>query len=170
MQPGVSFSPLNAQAGPTGQNGASPLQDAIKILSFRMPTVVGALGQPTLPGSGGSPLLGGPGGMATDWLTNLFRGLAPADTGGQPMTGAPTNPVNPGGGNAPPSFTDTQPPGPPPQGPPGPRVIMHGPQPIGPDMPPVAPPPDTPDTQPPDFRNWLTGGGWGGNPGNMFGR
>lgn len=72
MLPGVSFSPTGGvdQQGAGGQRSAapnSPLQDAIKILSFRMPTTVGQ-GAP-------SPLanseLGG--GQVQDWLMKLFQ-------------------------------------------------------------------------------------------------
>jgi hypothetical protein len=89
MDAGISFSP--AQNQPTGQAGggmskpgATPLQDAIKLLSFKLPTNVGA-GAPSP-----SQIMGGPtalgaqlgNGVANDWLMALFRGLNPAASGG----------------------------------------------------------------------------------------
>jgi hypothetical protein len=105
MDAGISFSP--AQNQPTGQvgggmakPGATPLQDAIKLLSFKLPTNVGA--------SAPSPsqIMGGPtpmgaqlgNGVANNWLMALFQGLNPAATGGfQARLGVPA--YNPGDGS-----------------------------------------------------------------------
>ena len=92
-QLGQSFSPLNTDpTQPQGPNTSSPLQDAIKILSFRMPKVVGAASP--------SPLAGqGTGGIA-DWLTKLLQGLLPP-TGGALASGGPTSPFGGPMGGAP---------------------------------------------------------------------
>lgn len=144
--PGVSFSPLNAN-GPQGQaagGNASPLQDAIKILSFRMPTVVGA--------ATGSPLAGNLGdSVADNWLMNLFQGLLPEGNSPMPSTpGAPAAqppfgfpsapPSGPGAPGAPPPIiAGAPPPGPPPPSAPPPVVVF-----TPPDIPPVLGPPETP--------------------------
>jgi hypothetical protein len=86
MLPGVSFSPGKPEGTPSQQQPASPLQDAIKILSFRMPTTVGA--------GGVSPLANDPlgGGHVQDWLLKLFQGFTPA----QPqMAGPSPSPMGP---------------------------------------------------------------------------
>lgn len=158
MLPGVSFSPINdaSQPGHAGPQG-SPLQDAIKILSFRMPTVVGAQM------SAGSPLAGNLGdSVADDWLLKLFRGLLP--TG--PAPGAPAAPPPPSappawtgapaGPSAPPVWTGAPPPGPSPTAPP-PNVVFTPPE--SPKLP--APPPSAPSPPPdrvpgpPEWRDWL---------------
>ena len=98
---GISFSPLdsgdsgNSKTGPT-----NPVQEAIKILSFRMPTVVGA-GAPS-PGA----LMGGPSGngtqigndIAEQWIRRFLMGQggqAGTSSAGQP--GAPQQPSGPSG-------------------------------------------------------------------------
>lgn len=142
--PGVSFSPLNTSS-PQGQAGhQSPLQDAIKILSFRMPTVVGA--------ATGSPLAGSLGdSVADNWLMNLFQGLLPS--GSSPMPSAPGAPAaqppfgfpsappsGPGAPGAPPPIVSgAPPPGAPPSSAPPPVVVF-----TPPDIPPVMPPESTP--------------------------
>jgi hypothetical protein len=118
MAMGRSFSP-----GESGQQSALPVQDAIRLLSFRLPTTVGA-GAPSPPallaggapppmggappsmGGGASPEMGmggpmGGGGMGgggmnpgvLQWLRQIFLGL------GQPGGGLPN--MAPGGGSAP---------------------------------------------------------------------
>lgn len=92
---GMSFSPFNqdasgkAQAGQTA--GAAPVQDAIKILSLRTPTVVGAsapapqslLGGPTV--QGGSVGTAGSADALQALLRRLLMAQAPsAAPGGQP--------------------------------------------------------------------------------------
>lgn len=72
---GLNFGP-NAQGGQLRSSPASPTQDAIRILSFRMPTILGSAA-PAPPS-----LLGGPtaqggqmgGSMAENWLRMLFGG------------------------------------------------------------------------------------------------
>lgn len=178
--PGVSFSPLNnGQVGPVTGNAGSPLQDAIKILSFRLPTVVGA--------SGISPLAGNPGdSVANDWLLRLFQGLMPGGSPAAPMgiqgapaapSSAPSAPSAPspfmGGGNpfnspmgpsAAPSWMGAPPPPGPTSAPPPPVVhpSTEGP-PVepprqltpGPIQPPSSPPPVM--SGPPAWRDWLGG-------------
>lgn len=84
MMPGLSFSPFNQkpnQAAP-GQQSA-PVQDAIKIMSFRMPSVVGA-GAPAPQG-----LLGGPtgqGGSLDSGLLQEFLRRILMGQGGQPQS------------------------------------------------------------------------------------
>ncbi len=159
--PGVSFSPLNTGSTP-GQSGqASPLQDAIKILSFRMPTVVGAQM------SAGSPLAGNLGdSVADNWLMNLFRGVLPAGTAVPGTPGQPAQPppvgypgAPPSGGTAPPPIiTGAPPPGPPPPAPP--PIIGFIPPGIPPVLPPDPPPPSVeppgppPPAPPPDPSPW----------------
>lgn len=109
MPLGVSFAPSSGE--PAKPQQASPLQDAIKILSFRMPTTVGM--------GGVSPLANDPmgGGQVQDWLMKLFQGLTPS----QPQMGslhasplAPTPPSPPsfGGSLAPPTQNVPQAPSP----------------------------------------------------------
>lgn len=75
--PGMTFSP-GSDKGPS----ASPVQDAIRLLSFRMPSVVGQ-GAPSPPGVlAGTPPPPGGGGMPGQGM------------GGPPGTGAgPVNPI-----------------------------------------------------------------------------
>jgi len=83
---GLTFSPLNTQPGQPGR-GSNTVQDAIKLLSFRLPTT----------GPTASPLLGPPtGGMpgTSSWLMQLLQGLIRnpgTQTGqtGQPPLGPP---------------------------------------------------------------------------------
>jgi len=83
---GLTFSPLNTpQPGQGGQGpGASPLQDAIKLLSFQLPSVVGAwagsgvLGPPTA--AGGLGALQGNGSM-NQFLMQLLRGVLQGQPG-----------------------------------------------------------------------------------------
>lgn len=117
---GQTFSPANSQAS-GGPSGSAPtLQDAIRLLSFRLPTNVGASAPaaPALLAGGPQTLAGMPQGTES-WLQTLFGGGAggqlppflqalqerlrtqggmPGAPGGQPgMPGAPG-----GGGQAPP--------------------------------------------------------------------
>lgn len=174
--PGVSFSPLNTSS-PQGTSGqASPLQDAIKILSFRMPKVVGA--------ATGSPLAGKLGdSVADNWLMNLFQGLLPE--GNSPVSSAPGAPGAPGApaaqppfgfpsappsgpgapGAPPPVVSGAPPPGAPPPSAPPPVVVFSLPG-----IPPVLGPPETPVPEPnlpeppvippvefPDINSWGIG-------------
>ena len=164
MLPGISFSPLNAPMGPQDGTAQSPLQDAIKILSFRMPSVVGA--------GAASPLAGGMGGgLVDDWLTKLFKGMVSGPQGGlpaaptdqtpppsltQPSPFAPPPSVAP-----PPSFTgNVPPPGPPPSSAPPPNVEF-----TPPGVPKLGLPaaPAAPEDQPlfggHNWRDWLGGTG-----------
>lgn len=90
---GMTFSPLNAPSqGQPGQGPQSPLQDAIKLLSFKLPTTVGAgapsglLGPPTAAGAMG-PQQGD--GSMDNWLMQLLKGLVPD-------AGTSTPPQDPG--------------------------------------------------------------------------
>src|SRR6185295_1715314 len=92
---GLTFSPINAPQG-QGSAGQSPLQDAIKLLSFKLPTVVGAgtgsgfLGPPTLAGG-----LGPSDGGMNQFLMQLLKGIVP-DAGGPadaPVMGQPPRPA-----------------------------------------------------------------------------
>lgn len=121
---GQTFSPANSQAS-GGPSGSAPtLQDAIRLLSFRLPTNVGA-SAPAAPGllgggSQGAPMGGGMPGATESWLQTLFGGgggqqLPPflaalqeriRAQGGMPgapggMPGGP-GPMPGGGGQAPP--------------------------------------------------------------------
>lgn len=84
--PGVSFSPFNAppQGGQGMQKpgGVQPVQDAIRMLSFRMPSTVGASSPAPQGLMGGQTALGGQlsNPLALNWLRALF--------GGQAMPGA----------------------------------------------------------------------------------
>lgn len=96
-QPGVSFSPFNQRPGQASPGAVqSPVQDAIKIISFRMPSTVGAsapapaslLGGPTPQGPG----LGG--GLMQEFLKRLLLGQQPQ--GAAPMaTATPATPAMP---------------------------------------------------------------------------
>jgi hypothetical protein len=100
MNAGISFAPFSqsppsAGASPTTAN---PVQDAIKLLSFRLPRNVGA--SPVAPGAimGGPTALGPQLGnsIAEQWLKALFQGQplpslgGPSDQGGMPG-GMPPN-------------------------------------------------------------------------------
>lgn len=142
--PGVSFSPFNAppQMGQGQQKpgGVSPVQDAIRMLSFRMPSTVGASAPAPQGLMGGQTAMGGQLGnpLALNWLRALF--------GGQAMPGAPL----PGmGGGMPPGMggmggMSPRIPGLPQQG------INEGNDTTGP-------------TPPPGYG----GGGWGGGGGGL---
>ncbi len=85
--PGISFSPFNqppqmGQGGPR-PGGVTPIQDAIRMLSFRMPTTVGASSPAPQGIMGGQTAQGGQLGnpLALNWLRALF--------GGGQMPGAP---------------------------------------------------------------------------------
>src|SRR5262245_35401605 len=76
---GLSFSPTNQPYGtPTTGSQRSPSQDAIQILRFRLPSILGAsaiaprslLGGPALQGS----MMGGSGTAAEDFIRRLFGG------------------------------------------------------------------------------------------------
>lgn len=170
MLPGESFSAVGPNGPQQPQKGAvsSPLQDAIKILSFRMPTVVGQ-GSP-------SPLANNPmgGGQIEDWLRKLFQGILPAQAPSNPSQPATAGPASPFGPTAMPSPYAPPPPqtygGAPPQptqptdggptyggGPsaPPPNVVYNPPD-IS-KMPAPGPSSDAPTFDaPPSFRDWLT--------------
>jgi hypothetical protein len=92
----MTFSPLNS--GTPGQMGRpqNPVQDAIKLLSFRMPATVGA-GAGAAPSLLGAPQLGAQvgNGVAGNWLMQLLQGLVQnpgsqtADTSGSMPGAAP---------------------------------------------------------------------------------
>ena len=105
---GLSFSPfqqpqgMQPAQGPS--QGATPVQDAIRLLSFRMPSVVGA-GAPTAAGNlfGQSPLGGqlqNP--MLLNWLRTLLQGVGTlsgqAPMGPGPQFGGMAGPTGPTGG------------------------------------------------------------------------
>lgn len=122
---GLTFSPTsdqsNAQQRTPGGGGLSPVQDAIRILSFKLPTVLGP-GAIT-PGSN----LGQPYGLGDsviqEWLRQLMMGVGGAS--GSPYGGAYGGDGTSGGGA--------------PRSPLPPSVIVSQPRP--------SPPPDT--TPPP---------------------
>jgi len=147
---GVTFAPGSDGRGQSGSGGAMPVQEAIRLLSFRLPTTVGP-GAPTSPGllAGGAPgaMAGGAGGgMASlgpgieAWLRALFTGgglpgSAPTASGGGPSApGLPPTPSGGGMGWAPaPTFTYGG-------GPEGPGAPMVPPQQNTPIPNPPAPP------------------------------
>lgn len=117
---GLSFAPTGQNEAQNAQN-QTPLQDAIKVLSLRIPSFVGAQGiapQALLGGAGaaGAPgasaVPGGPGpggvpGGLDDWLRRLLMGMGnpmgggqpggqPAAMGAPPPMGIPTPRVTPG--------------------------------------------------------------------------
>ena len=103
--PGVSFSPLDK--GPNQSQETAPVQDAIKIMSFRMPSVVGA-GAPAPQG-----LLGGPtaqggflqSGLMQALLKRLFQGqglqMPPQEAGVTPFSASPSGAVGMAGASIP---------------------------------------------------------------------
>ena len=121
--PGLSFQP-GATATGQGQSRETPLQSAVKLLSLRLPTVVGArspIPQALIGGSGMGPQ--GLGAYGAGSLEALIAQLMQAANGGQggqgpgPGPGAPNIPApifKPGGGGG---GTETEPP--PTQTPPG---------------------------------------------------
>lgn len=92
--PGLSFSPFNQSPMRSNSQATAPVQDAIKILSFRMPSVVGSsapapgalLGGPTPQGSGMD------GGLAQELLKRLLQGQGTAPVPGMPTPGVPGGP------------------------------------------------------------------------------
>ena len=99
---GLSFSPFNQNTDQNYRQGSvSPVQDAIKILSLRMPTMVG-------PHAPSGVLAGGPtrGGMdannamMANWLRMLFSGQLGAGGPGGP--GMPGGSLPSGWGSTPP--------------------------------------------------------------------
>lgn len=105
MNTGLSFSPTDQSNDPNRPKGsANPVQDAIQLLSFRLPSFLGA--------SSPSPLVGGApsalgsqigGGVVEEWLKRFFQGNpaqgpAQRQTPGMPAPdgakiGIPHNPV-----------------------------------------------------------------------------
>lgn len=154
---GVSFLPSD-QNSPNNQNplgnagGAPPLQQAIQLLSLRLPHVVGSQG--LAPG----PLLQSPGGMGLAEILKQLFGQ------GQPATSLP------GGGTLPmpafhPGATPPPPPGPPTFGQPGTQDLPKPPggYPPGQGLPPGTFHPGGYDQGPspmaptgPSNRDWLT--------------
>lgn len=75
---GISFAPTSSVGRSASGPSVSPTQDAIRLLSFRLPTVLGAsaaapaalLGGPTLQGA----QMANP--MAANWLRMLFGNLS----------------------------------------------------------------------------------------------
>ena len=95
---GLSFSPtsVNSQQQHTGQ-GSSPVQDAIRILSFRLPTVLGASAATPMQNLGGPSPFGSQLGAAViqNWLKQLLGGTEPPQSSYGQMfgdTGMPTPP------------------------------------------------------------------------------
>ena len=118
MAIGQSFQP-GAENGQQQQNGSRrpPVQEAIRLLSLRLPTVVGARGiapQQLLQGQGSAGLGGGPMslGAALEWLRKLMSGQGemgtPPELGS--VFGGGNGGINPGplptgsGGNIPSPF------------------------------------------------------------------
>lgn len=111
---GVSFQPgvdqqQGAASGPAGQREATPLQSAVKLLSLRLPTVLGA--QAPAPAqlmqSGGSreSPVGASSASALNFLRQLFSGQNPQ---APPMSTRPTMPAGPSTQpEQPPVFTGT---------------------------------------------------------------
>lgn len=116
---GTSFQP-GVDSGASGPNGerqhgprATPIQSAIKLLSLRLPSVVGAqaISPQALLQSPGSAGLGGPGGMSggalIEWLRKQLAGAAPPDLpgsrspGSMPSFGGPGAPSERQGGGGP---------------------------------------------------------------------
>lgn len=142
---GLSFSPTsdqtNAQSKQQTGSGLSPVQDAIRILSFRVPTVLGASAVSPLVGLGSQPIGGGApidSALMQEWLRRLFGGEAGGGFGsaGQPGTGLPPAPS---GGAPPPT-------------PPPPSVIVNQPRAV----------PGPPDQTPPEPMPSPFPGGGGG--------
>lgn len=154
---GLSFSPLG-QGGPTNPNnpgtpsgGGNPVQDAIKVLSLRIPKVVGA-GAPSpqvlLGGAGGGPggagaapgAAGFGGGGNAALFEQLLRSLF---GGGEPQTGINRPGMPPAPNMRGPFGVDSDQPLPMPTGGnlPSPNIGYHD----GPGT----PPPPTPNTEPP---------------------
>ena len=124
---GISFSPTNdnsAQRNQTG-NTASPVQDAIRILSFSLPKVLGASAVTPLQNLGGPSALGSQ--FGNSFLEQLLRHLI---TGAGP-SGAPSpyDGIYGPGASAPPSPTAG---GPPPSSPLPPGIILNPPRQPGP--------------------------------------
>ena len=104
---GLSFSPTGKDDQQQAGANQTPIQDAIKVLSLRIPQfhggiapqqLLGGPGSAGLPG-GGAPGVGGiPGGL-DEFLRRLFGmgGGMPGGMPGGPMAGPPTPSVRPGG-------------------------------------------------------------------------
>ena len=108
---GLTFAPTaqnpsaqGSQRPPTGGGGsASPIQEAIRVLSLRLPQVIGAQAPtsaallrsqpvtPTVPRGAGMPNLG-----IEDLLRRLFGGMLnlPQSTPGAPPSGGPIGPLS----------------------------------------------------------------------------
>jgi hypothetical protein len=110
---GLSFSPTSGQQQMSGQNGtrmgqqgaSSPVMDAIKILSFRVPQTLGA-GAPVAPGllsgAGGAGGIGGDNGaLLQQWLQRFFgQGLNQAGAVSPPDAMSGMGASNPFSGSA----------------------------------------------------------------------
>jgi len=87
MNAGISFSPLGQQNGQTqgnGQNNAAtpPVQDAIRLLSLKLPSVLGPTAPSGVAFATPSPLgqqLGSA--LAQNWLRGLFSPSTPVQSG-----------------------------------------------------------------------------------------
>lgn len=153
--PGLSFSPLGSPQSKHGtdETPAPPIQEAIRVLSLRIPKIAG--GAPSLApyslltgaGSGGVGMGGGTNLGLEDLLRKLF-GITGPGAGGM----APSAPGAPSGGGsgsaAPPAFGGGGGSAPPP------HFV-----PIGP----TNPPPLDPDPNPPIDLSGIPG--WPGSPG-----
>lgn len=106
---GVSFSPFNQpQKGQAPAGQTAPVQDAIKIMSLRMPTVAGASAAAPQALLGGPTAQGGQLGSANGGLLQAF--LRRLLLGGQPTAGV-NPPAPPQGLGAPPMPTSGLAPG-----------------------------------------------------------
>lgn len=152
---GLSFAPTaqNQQQG-NGGSAATPIQDAIKVLNLRIPTVHGAIPSPLMnaPGGAGIPNIG-VGGLE-QWLRMLFGQQGPLSAGGM-TAGAPLPNVTPGAGGPKPDF-------PMPPAPPIPNTMPNEPAPgsfqpggFAPETPQAPPMPRSPFG---GNRDWLGGG------------
>jgi hypothetical protein len=181
MAAGLSFSPMNQTPSPgqTGQAQTNPLQDAIRMLSFRLPQNVGA----SAPSPGG--IMGGPtalGGQTgpnpglTAMLMALFRGMGLGGVPGQPGQYGGFG-HSPGAGALPPGGASGAMLGPSSGGGPPVNVVYTHPgtpqllpgSGSGPNPPPAGPPLDrTAPTQGPtaDWPMPSGGGGMGSGPGS----
>lgn len=81
MNLGVSFSPTNQSAQGTGTpNTANPVQDAIRILSFRLPTVLGASAATPMQNLGAPSIFGSQ--LGSSVIQNFLKSLMmPSATG-----------------------------------------------------------------------------------------
>ena len=171
-QYGVSFQPGGEESGPNGQRRSAPVQEAVRMLSLRLPTVTGARGispQALLQSPGGAGA--NTGGFSLEAALELLRKLRGANQPPQlqmPSAGIGMPPTAPGGA---PVSTALPQPGRDLRSPSGPPRVIPGQQ-APADMTKVwekTPPPTGGGAAPPvapDYADWLrdqhpapTGGG-----------